>query len=317
MTTELSLEEHIRVCEQAGPRVLTLNLLCDLTETYKAYSHELPRLVILENASKALMDTTVEEISNALDEWVAVVEESVSEVWEEKKTGSPGSAAKDAWLNNTRVMDMNVTCLRSGNSHDATVEELRRARDAFVSLALIESKQCRGPLLSAGLSSVQSMITLLEPLSTDDNPPLFKMLPWMDAFRESQGLDWAHASEEQKAIYNHLECRLAKWEQRHPVILRYIDPPHVIMIPQGHAVPGLAAFRALLPAVRFAADPIDGATGVPVAGVAQLAGTANDARWYGDVLRTQYGNGAGGGGTGAAHAIVSFSTTGAGALRFH
>ena len=70
MTTELSLEEHIKVCEKAGPRALTLNLLCSLTETYKAYSHELPRLVILENASKALMDTTVEEISNALDDWV-------------------------------------------------------------------------------------------------------------------------------------------------------------------------------------------------------------------------------------------------------
>ena len=106
------------------------------------------------------MDTTVEEISNALDGWVAVVEENVSEVWEaEKKTGSPGSAAKDAWLNNTQVTDLNVTCLRSGSSHDATVEGLRLARDTFVSLALIESQQCRGPLLSAGLSSVQSMIT--------------------------------------------------------------------------------------------------------------------------------------------------------------
>lgn len=318
MMAKRSLEEHIKVCEEAGPRVLTLNLLCGLTETYKTFSHELPRLVILENTSKALMDTTVEEISNALDDWVTEMMEESSEVLEEKKIGSPSSAMKDAWLNNTRVKDLDVTCLHSGSSHDVTVEELRRARDTFVSLALIESQQCQSrPRVSTGLSSVQSMITLLEPLSLDGNPPLFKMLPWMDAFRESQGLDWAHANEAQKVIYNDLEDRLAKWEQRHPVILRYIDPPHVIMIPHGHAVPGLAAFRALLPAVRFAADPINGATGLPVAGVAQLAGTANDARWYGDVLRTQYGNGAGGGGAGQAHTIVSFSTSGAGALRFH
>ena len=89
------------------------------------------------------------------------------------------------------------------------------------------------------------------------------------------------------------------------------------MIPHGHVIPGLAALRQLLSGARFAPDPVNGATGLPVDGVAQLAGNANDARWYGDVLRTQYGNGAGGGGAGAAHAIVSFSTTGAGALRFH
>ena len=110
-------------------------------------------------------------------------------------------------------------------SHDATVEELCRAQDTFVSLALIESQQYRGlPQVSSGLSSVQSMITLLEPLSSDNsNPTLFKMLLWMDAFRELQGLDLPNANEEEKPIYNNLECRLlARWEQCHPVILRCI-----------------------------------------------------------------------------------------------
>ena len=314
-TAELSLDHHIKVCEKAGPRLLTVNLLCSLTETYKTFPHELPCLIILENASKALMDTTVEEMSEFLDDWVESVEETVSEKDKEKKSSSPGSeaSAATAWFNN-RLMDIDVSRPRS---QDVPAKVLRRARDAFVALALIESQQCRGPRNSTGLSSVESMIRLLEPLSFDSDPPLYKMLPWMDAFRESQGLDWAHANEEEKATYNDLEQKLAKWEQRHPVILRYIDPPHIVMIPHGHVVPGLATFRQLLPAARFAPDPVNGATGLAVDGVAQLAGNANDARWYGDVLRTQYGNGAGGGGVGPAYAIVSFSTTGAGALRFH
>jgi hypothetical protein len=312
----LSLEQHIKVCEESGPRVLTLNLLSCLTEQYKTFSHELPRLILLENASKALMDTTVEQMNDFVDDWATEVEETDSQLREEKKSGSPGSAAtvSDTWLNSTRVMDLDVSCPRS---RDISVEELRRARDTFVALACIEAQQCQGPRKSTGLSSVQSMIKLLEPLSLNPNPTLVQMLPWMEAFRESQGLDWAHANEVQREIYNDLEQKLEKWEQRHPVILRYIDPPHVIMIPHGHAVPGLAAFKALLPAPRFAPDPVNGATGVPVEGLAQLAGTASDARWYGDVLRTQYDNGAGGGGTGAAYTIVSFSTTGAGAIRFH
>lgn len=317
MTTEqeLSLEQHIKVCQESGPRLLTLNLLSSLTETYKTYPHELPCLIILENASKALMDTRVEEMSDFLDDWVAAFEETVSEREDEKKISSPSSeaSATAAWLDK-RVMDLDVSRSRT---QDVTVEGLRRARDAFVSLAMIESQQCRGPRKSMGLSSVKSMIKLLEPLSFDPDPPLYQMLPWMDQFRESQGLDWAHANEEEKAIYNDLEQKLAKWEQRHPVILRYIDPPHVIMIPHAHIIPGLADFRPLLPSARFAPDPVNGATGLPVDGVSQLAGKTNDARWYGDVLRTQYGNGAGGGGAGAPYAIVSFSTTGAGALRFH
>ena len=135
---------------------MTVNLLCSLTEKYKTFPHELPCLIILENASKALMDTTVEEMSDFLDDWVESIEEIVLEREEEKKNSSPGSevSATAAWLDK-RVMDLDVSL--PGSQH-VSAKVLRRARDAFVTLALIESQQCRAPRNSTGISSVESRL---------------------------------------------------------------------------------------------------------------------------------------------------------------
>lgn len=94
--------------------MLTLSLLSSLTETYKEFSHELPVLIILENTSKALLDTTVREMSDFLDDWIGK-ETASRELWEGKEIGSPGpsmATTTGSWLN-TRVMDLEAPCVRT------------------------------------------------------------------------------------------------------------------------------------------------------------------------------------------------------------
>lgn len=212
------LEQHLQVCQDCGPPLLTLEKLSSLTETYRDFPHELPILLILENTSQALRNMTVEEMSNHLDDWVYETEamELLKEEMEEEENQTEATeASSHAWWN-TRVMDLDV----SRRPTNVSLDDLRSVRDVFVTLALVESQP--SPRKATGLSSVASMIPLLEPLSSSSNPSLFQMLPWMEALRSSQGLDWVHASAKEKVIYNALEQKLERWEQQHPVIQRYL-----------------------------------------------------------------------------------------------
>lgn len=279
-------------------------------------THELPILLVLDQCQKALMGQTLGQHVELLGIWVDTIRdrEAVEEEMRNNKSTS--------WSVTTRVCDLDAAHRRPPPA-DATLHELERLLHVFEQLEGVETMQCRTrpnhKQVSPNLTPMADLVKALAPFRRSPNPPLIELLPWMNMMRRSGGINRGSATLQERAQHDELSEKLRLWEERHPVVARYIDPPHVIMIPApAPLVVGLAAIEASVNAARFAPDPIDATAGnIAISGVKQLTGDHRDARWYADLLRSYYADGSGNGGPQPAHHIMSFTTTANGALQFH
>ncbi len=187
------------------------------------------------------------------------------------------------------------------------------------------------------------LYALATPLFASRPPSVAAMLPLIDQVRARSNIDMRG-----QCVDKYLRFMPAweEWLNTHPAVKRYLDPATVLLQPVTMAAPpSLAAIVAALPMGFPSTNPVRffcfffyiyiyfilffwfvtclhtrllvGAVPTPVPHALLGGGglpnmftlpTPAAATDFATALRTHYGNGAGGGGPGAAHVIMQFST---------
>jgi hypothetical protein len=119
------------------------------------------------------------------------------------------------------------------------------------------------------------------PLNNTNDPAVSAMLPSLIALRNAGVVDGTlgcGATPAERAEAYRLQALFERWEQRHPWIQTFLDPPFAIVIPSdAPAIPSLGNILASIPH-RFVDAPVDPSDGTPTAGLVQGVGGVESAR---------------------------------------
>jgi hypothetical protein len=164
------------------------------------------------------------------------------------------------------------------------------------------------------------------PLNNTNDPAVSAMLPSLIALRNAGVIDGTlgcGATPAERAEAYRLQALFERWEQRHPWIQTFLDPPFAIVIlSDAEAIPSLGNILASIPH-RFVDAPVDPSDGTPTAGLVQGVGGVESARWIGDFLHTHYqdsartSTGPAPQGVPSGYRVISFTASGVGILIYH